>query len=212
MTTPLTEAELATLEGLLSRLAEPGAAPGATLPPALFGFMTELVATANVDLLVEDGERGVLLAWRDDANGRGWHVPGSIIRHREALAHRIAACAADEFGCALAVAPGPAALIEIFDDRGHSVSLVFRARLAGEPGRRLVGDWETPAPGDLGWFRTLPAAMYPSHRVYGEVLSALAASGPGHRIGVFSQHVGERDAARRSAAGEIGPGPGPAAG
>ncbi len=200
-TIPLTDTELATLEGLLDRLA----GPGATLPPPLFRFMTEVMATSNVDLLVEDPERGMLLAWRDDAVGIGWHVPGSIVRHREAVAHRIAACAADEFGCTLRAEAGPAALIEIFDDRGHSVSLVFRARLLGEPGRRVVGDWETPDAGDLCWFRTLPTRMYPSHQVYRDVAAALAAT-PGGPIPVFSQHVGGRDAAQRSPEGEIGPG------
>ena len=72
-TTPLTADELATLEGLLERLA----GPGATLPPPLYRFITEVTATVNVDLLVENRERGVLLAWRDDAHGIDWHMPGS---------------------------------------------------------------------------------------------------------------------------------------
>ena len=197
MTTPLTDAELATLETLLQRLA----GPGATLPPPLFRFMTAVMATANVDLLVEDAEQGVLLAWRDDPFGTGWHVPGSIIRHREEVAHRIAACAADELGCAVEAAPGPAALIEILDDRGHSMSLVFRATLRGEPTRRLLGDWETPGPGDLCWFRTLPARMYPSHAIYREVLAALPDGG----IPVFTAHVGETPTPDPAADGTIGP-------
>ena len=180
--TPLTDAELATLQHLLDRLA----GPGATLTPPLFRFMTAVMATTNVDLLVEDNEHGVLLAWRDDAFGTGWHVPGSIVRHREGIAERIAACAMDELGCAVEAAPGPAALIEILDGRGHSMSLVFRARLRGEPGRRLLGDWETPDPGDLCWFRTLPARMYPSHAIYRDVLAAPRGDG----IPLFSAHVG----------------------
>ena len=127
----LTEAELKTLEGLLGRLA----GPGAELPWPLFRFVTEVVATPNVDLLVHDAARGVLLAWREDGFGRGWHVPGSIIRHREEVAHRIAACAEDELGCAVRCDAGPVAIVQIFDDRGHSLSLCYRARLLGEPTR-----------------------------------------------------------------------------
>ena len=103
------------------------------------------------------------------------------------------------------MAPGPAAVIEIHDDRGHSASLLFRARLDGEPGRRVVGDWETPDAGDLCWFETLPARMYPSHGVYADVLAVLAAAPGDGGIPVFSQHVGRRDAAQRSPEGEIGP-------
>jgi hypothetical protein len=63
---------------------------GADLPSPLFRFITEVTATRKVDLLVRDPAKGGLLAWRDDPFGTGGHVPGSIIRHREAVAHRIA--------------------------------------------------------------------------------------------------------------------------
>ena len=87
----LTEEELQTLEALLVKVS----GRGGDLPWPLFRFITEVTATTNVDLLVRDPARGVLLAWRDDPFGTGWHVPGSIIRHREEVTHRIAACAMD---------------------------------------------------------------------------------------------------------------------
>jgi hypothetical protein len=68
---------------------------GANLPTPIFRFVTEVSATANVDLLVHDCEKRVLLAWRNDPFGRGWHIPGSIIRHREDISYCIAACAQD---------------------------------------------------------------------------------------------------------------------
>ena len=196
----LTEDELRTLEGLLAKLG----GRGAELPWPLFRFITEVAATPNVDLLVEDDEKGVLLAWRDDPFGKGWHVPGSIIRHREEIAHRIAMCAQDEFGCGLDVADGPAALVQIFDDRGHSVSLCFRARLAGVPAKRVRDGDEVPEVGDLRWFRTPPDQLYPSHGVYRDVLNALRQSEPGKSIQVFTQHVGRRDATQSSPEGGIG--------
>ena len=198
----LTEDELRTLEALLVKLG----GRGAELPWPLFRFITEVVATPNVDLLVEDKEKGVLLAWRDDPFGTGWHVPGSIIRHREEIAHRIAMCAQDEFGCSLDVSDGPGALVEIFDDRGHSVSLCFRARLLGDPGKRVRGDNEAPDAGDLRWFKTPPDRFYPSHGVYRDVLVALAQNTWSTGIQVFTQHVGSRDAAQSSPEGAIDPG------
>ena len=196
----LTDDELRTLEGLLARLS----GSGADLPWPLFRFMTLVTATTNVDLLVRDPVRGVLLAWRDDPFGRGWHVPGSIIRHREEIGHRIAACAADEFGCDLDVAARPCALVQIFDDRGHSVSLCFTASLRGAPGRRVVGAADVPEAGDLRWFAAMPDELYPSHLVYRDVVAATGAGQAG--IPVFTQHVGRRDAAQSEPGGTIEPG------
>ncbi len=205
MTSPgdhaLTAEELQTLEAILARLS----GPGADLPPPLFRFVTEVVATPNVDLLVLDDAEGVLLAWRDDPFGQGWHVPGSIIRHREEIAHRIAACARDELGCEVQAGDGPLALVQIFDDRGHSLSLCFRATLAGTPTRRVLEAGETPAAGDLRWFASPPAELYPSHLVYRDLLDSLGR--PGSTVPVFTQHVGRRDAAQASPEGAIAPDP-----
>ena len=61
----LTNEELQTLENILVKLS----GPGADLPWPLFRFITEVTATPNVDLLVEDAEKRVLFAWRDDPFG-----------------------------------------------------------------------------------------------------------------------------------------------
>ena len=196
----LSAEEVGMLEGILAKLG----GPGAELPPALFRFVTEVVATSNVDLLVQDEAKRVLLAWREDAFGIGWHVPGSIIRHREEIAHRIRICAEDEFGCDLAVAERPVALLQIFDDRGHSISLVFTASLLGVPGERLIEQGETPRPGCLCWFDRMPDELYPSHLVYRSVIEALRQGRLGSGIEAFTQHVGRRDAAQTSTAGAIG--------
>ncbi len=195
----LTDDELQMLEGLLARLS----GRGADLPWPLFRFITEVTATPNVDLVVTDDDKGVLLAWRDDPFGAGWHVPGSIIRHREEIAHRLAACADDEFGCAVRVAEGPMAIIQIFDDRGHSVSLCYKATLLGDPGKRVVDQHQAPAAGDLRWFSEVPDQLYPSHLVYRDLLAALAQGQLGDGIRIFTQHVGRRDAAQASAEGSI---------
>ena len=195
----LSAQELATLGAILAKLS----GSGAELPPLLFRFVTEIVATSNVDLLVQDEEKRVLLAWRDDAFGTGWHVPGSIIRHREEIGHRIRACAEEEFGCDLVVAERPVALIQIFDDRGHSVSLCYTASLRGVLGQRVVEEGDTPQPGSLRWFDVVPGPLYPSHLVYRSVIEALRQGRLGTGIEVFTQHVGQRDTTQASPAGAI---------
>ncbi len=188
------------LEGILAKLS----GRGADLPWPLFRFMTEVMATVNVDLLVQDEQKGVLLAWRDDPFGAGWHVPGSIIHHREEIAHRISACAREEFGCEVDASERPIALLQIFDDRGHSVSLCHRATLKGSPSKRVLGGHETPKAGDLCWFAAAPAQLYPSHLVYRDVLDALERGRLGEGIRLFTQHVGRRDMAQASPDGLIG--------
>ncbi len=196
----LTDEELRTLEGILAKLS----GRGANLPWPLFRFMTEVMATVNVDLLIQDEQKGVLLAWRDDPFGAGWHVPGSIIRHREEIAHRISACAREEFGCEVDVAERPIALLQIFDDRGHSVSLCYQATLKGNPRKCVLGGDETPKAGDLRWFATPPAQLYPSHLVYRDMLEALDHGRLGEGVCLFTQHVGRRDMAQASPDGLIG--------
>jgi ADP-ribose pyrophosphatase YjhB (NUDIX family) len=197
----LTEDELRVLETLLAKFA----GVGGDLPWPLFRFVTEVAATANVDLLVRDPDLGVLLSWRDDPFGSGWHVPGSVIRHREEIAHRIATCAADEFGCEVEADERPVALIQIFDDRGHSISICFPATVRGAPGKRILGENDVAEPGDLRWFRAPPSNLYPSHMVYESLLGALARGELGTGIQVFTQHVGRRDAAQTTAEGVIAP-------
>jgi hypothetical protein len=62
--------------------------PGRGLPDEVFEFALAITPMINVDLLVS-GDRGVLLAWREDKWGSGWHVPGGIIRFNETISHRI---------------------------------------------------------------------------------------------------------------------------
>ena len=203
MTSPdtlcLTDEELRVLEIILAKLN----GRGADLPRPLFRFMTEVTATANVDLLVRDDQKGTLLAWRDDPFGTGWHIPGSIIRHREEIADRILACAQDEFGCELEVADRPIALIQIFDDRGHSISLCYPSSLRSRPGKRVVGEGETPEAGDLRWFTVPPSQLYPSHLVYRDILAELSHGRLGEGVRLFTQHAGHRRAAQALPGGVI---------
>ena len=199
----LTKDELQTLERLLAKLS----GPGGDLPPPLFRFITEVTATAtataNVDLLVRDEDKGMLFAWRDDAFGTGWHIPGSIIRHREEIRHRITACAQEELGCDVDAADRPVALIQIFDDRGHSVSICYPATLRGPLGKRVSSGNNAPEAGDLRWFPAPPTPLYPSHLVYRDVLNALEHGQLGGGVRLFTQRVGARDAAQESSAGMI---------
>ena len=120
------------------------------------------------------------------------------------ITHRILACADEEFGCKMDVADRPVALIQIFDDRGHSISLCYPAALRGLPGKRVISGGETPEAGDLCWFAVPPAQLYPSHLVYRDLLEELGHGRLGEGVRLFTQHVGRRDTAQASPGGAIG--------
>ena len=65
--------------------------PETGLPDELFYFVGRLTPFINVDLWVQHPIYGTLLTWRDDIHtGKGWHIPGGIIRLRESFLDRIA--------------------------------------------------------------------------------------------------------------------------
>ena len=98
----LSEADVRDLERILAKVSGDG-----DLPLSLLRFVLEIAPTPNVDLVVLDEKRRVLLAWRQDSFGQGWHVPGSLIRHRERIETRLEATARNEFNAKLKVDSEP---------------------------------------------------------------------------------------------------------
>lgn len=63
--------------------------PTVGLPEEVFLFISRITPMINVDLLIKDESGRTLLSWRDDYTGKGWHVPGGIIRYKEKIDTRI---------------------------------------------------------------------------------------------------------------------------
>ena len=69
------------IEAVERILLEMGTDPAYGLPEPLFLFATTLMPVVNVDLLVADEQRRLLLTWRDDVHyGKGWHIPGGCVQ------------------------------------------------------------------------------------------------------------------------------------
>lgn len=144
---------------------------GSILPYPVFDFIRQIFPTANVDLLVQNERGETLLAWREDAFYRGWHIPGGIIRFRESTAQRIAEVACDELGATVRAEAVPCQLMEGLDDpRGHSVALLFRCALTAGPSTPMAGPGR-PEPGQLRWFAAMPEDMVPVQHPYGRWFS-----------------------------------------
>lgn len=67
--------------------------PANGLPKELFLFVSRITPLINVDLLIKNEHGHTLLTWRNDAYYHGWHVPGGVIRYKEAIAERVKAVA-----------------------------------------------------------------------------------------------------------------------
>lgn len=144
--------------------------PSQGLPDLIFYYISRTTPLVNVDLLVQDPTRGTLLSWRDDTySGRGWHVPGGIIRHQEKIEDRIRHVARLELRAEVSFDPAPLAINEIITreqrDRSHFISLLYRCRL--KAGCEDVDQLLQPGmPGYLQWHTEPPANMISWHEIY----------------------------------------------
>jgi ADP-ribose pyrophosphatase YjhB (NUDIX family) len=161
-----------TLSGAIHTLDELCGDPRGGLPEELFLFISRVTPLVNVDLLIQDPERGTLLTWRSDRHhGAGWHVPGGIIRYQETAHRRISEVARQELGAAIDFDPDPIAVMESIDresrggNRGHFISLLYRCRLRSAPDPGLkAGD--PPQPGSWRWHARPPEDLLKVHDMY----------------------------------------------
>jgi ADP-ribose pyrophosphatase YjhB (NUDIX family) len=154
----------------IALLDELAADPGIGLPEEIFLLVSRLTPLVNVDLLIQDPDRGTLLTWRSDQHyGAGWHIPGGIIRYKETARHRISEVARLELGATVDFDPAPIAVIESIAperDRGHFISLLYRCRLTSPPHPRQQAAAHPPEPGSWQWHTRSPADMLPVHNIY----------------------------------------------
>lgn len=103
------------------------------LGDTLFDTVSCLTPMVNVDLLIYNTEGKMLVSWREDAVcGKGWHIPGGIIRFKEHMKDRIEKTALEELGCIVDFDPVPLEINEIILDqtiRGHFISLLYQCYL-----------------------------------------------------------------------------------
>lgn len=145
------------------------------LPLELFEFSTTLLPFVNVDLLVYNSRNQILLSWRDDAYyGKGWQIPGGVIRMMETIDERIQQTAIREIGCKVDYDPEPIAVHEniIYQrregiqnqlERAHNIALLYRCHL---PDGYMIdnGDRKETDEGYLRWFDKFPKNLLECHK------------------------------------------------
>jgi colanic acid biosynthesis protein WcaH len=145
--------------------------PAGGLPEDFFLWVSRFVPLVNVDLLIRNAAGQILLTWRDDPiHGRGWHVPGGIIRYRETAEARIHATAIGELGADVEFDSEPIATQQAIDrhrrERAHFVSLVYRCRLLEPPDEKLRFRRGTPERGQWAWHGSCPPDLIPDQAPY----------------------------------------------
>jgi ADP-ribose pyrophosphatase YjhB (NUDIX family) len=110
--------------------------PSMGLPDDVFYYISRTTPLVNVDLLIKDENGRTLLSWRNDQYaGKGWHVPGGIVRFKETLETRVQKVAETEVGVNISFESTPIALHQIIhherDIRGHFISLLYKCFLSG---------------------------------------------------------------------------------
>lgn len=143
--------------------------PARGLPEEVFLFLTRLTPMINVDLLVTNELGHTLLTWREDEHhGKGWHIPGGIIRFRETPEERIRQVAKNELGTEVIAEKSPCAIHTFIvpeqRNRSHFISLLYRCRLQGNLPAQV--DCGQPQPGAYRWFSAAPDDLLPAHAAY----------------------------------------------
>jgi len=147
--------------------------PSAGLPDEIFYYISRTTPLVNVDLLIKDERGRTLLSWRDDRyTGKGWHLPGGIIRFKETMRKRLEKVVATEIGAQIKFETKPVAVNEIILKhriRGHFISFLYRCHLSSTfiPVNK---DLKRTDSGYLLWHESCPDDLLKVHKIYREYL------------------------------------------
>lgn len=142
------------------------------LPQEVFDLAASIVPMVNVDLLVQNKDGEVLLAWRDDGKNIGWHIPGGIIRFKETFEERIQKTAKNELGAEVSFDENPLKISEIFmpyQYRGHFISFLYKCHL---PEGFVIDNKskDETENGYLKWHNRMPNNLVQGQKCYEEFL------------------------------------------
>jgi colanic acid biosynthesis protein WcaH len=144
--------------------------PSEGLPDEVFYFVSRITPMVNVDLLIKDEKGCTLLSWRDERyTGKGWHVPGGIVRFKETLETRIKKVVETEIGTDVSFDRNPIAINQIiYPDRkirAHFISILYKCFISNTFIPQNKGLLITDN-GYLKWHDCCPANLLEVHEIY----------------------------------------------
>ena len=144
--------------------------PSAGLPDEVFFYISKTTPLVNVDLLIRDENGRALLSWRNDQySGKGWHLPGGIVRFKETLETRVKKVAETEIGVNISFDTIPMALNQIIhperDIRSHFISILYKCFLPSTfiPENKGLSNEDA---GYLMWHDFCPGNLLKCHEMY----------------------------------------------
>jgi len=146
--------------------------PKIGLPDEIFYFVGRLTPYINVDLLIKCPIRGTLMTWRNDKySGKGWHLPGGIIRFKEKINKRIKEVGKTELNITISKIKGPLAVNEIIinqKERSHFISLLYQCFLSKSELKKLL--LESQKNSKISFFKRKPYNLLKWHKIYKKYL------------------------------------------
>lgn len=144
--------------------------PSRGLPDEVFKYISRTTPLVNVDLLIKDEDGRTLLAWRNDQFcGKGWHVPGGIVRFKETLEERVKNVAETEIGVNIIFEVIPMALNQLIhperDVRSHFISILYKCFLSKSFVPLNKGLCKEDA-GFIMWHDVCPDNLIEAHEIY----------------------------------------------
>ena len=148
--------------------------PSEGLPNEIFFYISRTTPLINVDLLIKDKNGRTLLSWRDDSiSGKGWHLPGGIVRFKETLEARIKKVAETEVGMPVDFDPTPLAINQIikreYKNRAHFISVLYKCSISSTFVPKNKGLLSSD-PGYLKWHNSCPKDLLKFQEFYKKYL------------------------------------------
>jgi len=150
--------------------------PSIGLPDQVFLLLSRLTPIVNVDLLIKDDIGRTLLTWREDIHtGKGWDVPGGIIRLKETASDRIVGVANLELQCQVDIQNPPIAINEGIAkkrlNRSHYISLLYACTIKTKLPEKLKYSGGKPEVGMYSYFDCAPPNLLGVHNIYREYIN-----------------------------------------
>ena len=142
--------------------------PKIGLPDEIFYFIGRNTPYINVDLLIKTPKYGTLFTWRDDAfSGKGWHLPGGIIRFKEKIRERLIKVGKTELNINISSFEGPIALNEIIinqKERSHFISILYKCKINRSELEKLF--LKSKKNNKIAFFKKVPKYLLYWHKIY----------------------------------------------
>lgn len=148
----------------------------------LFLLISGLILLPNIDLLIINEKKQILLAWRqDEFYENSWHIPGGCMRYGESFEACIQKTANRELGMDVRWDKEPIAVRNVIRgindqqcyprERGHNVAILFRCYLCHPLKNECLADTRMLQNGTLRWFDKLPSDFMQIQHVYDDILT-----------------------------------------